>query len=289
MKPGLKSLLILFSVVLVFGTVSSEEADAQGPIIKRLRELNGGKPLLPFVSDPQPVRPPASREPTPAKKKSSEKGKAGSKTPTPANKPTPAKRPTSADSRSKDKYPPVKLRSPDKSAADQSTAAQGFGMFIQESGDRFIISQVNPRGNAAAAGLQRGDVIENIGGAPIKVVEEFEAIGKAMKGGDRVEFEVSRRGSKPEKVNVQFGKAPPVEQPKDDEPNKIEIAPSLDLTPAVRERPRYVPEVGSGLKSVYDGANKPSSIFEPTPAPTTGRNTVQSLEELDFPALEGGK
>ncbi len=285
MKLGLKSVLILFSVIFVFGSVSVDEAAAQGPIIKRLRELNGGKPILPFVSDSEPERPSKKKEPTPASKS---KSKSDAKKPTPASKSKSGKGPTPADPRDRSKNTKIKLESPDKPAApDQSTAAKGFGMTIAESGEKFIIKRIDPRGNAAKAGLKRGDVIVNIGGAPIQVVEEYEAIGKAMKGGDRVEFEVSRRGGKPEKLNLQFGEVPPADEI-EEEPNKIEVAPKLDPTPAVRPRTRYEPEIGSGLKSVYERSNKPSSVYEPTPARKPVKNGVKSLEELDFPALGEG-
>jgi len=100
---------------------------------------------------------------------------------------------------------------------------------------------------------------------------------------------VSRRGSKPAKVNVQFGEIPPADESNEDEaPNRIEVRPALDPSPAVRPLPRYEPEIGSGLKSVYEGSNKPSSVFEPTPAKKPQPNRVKSLEELDFPALGEG-
>lgn len=287
MNCCLKSVLVLFTVVFAMGAFSVEDASAQGPIIRKMRErLNGGKPLLPFVEDieqslrPEPPRnrpTPAAKKPTPATKKDAAK-----RTPTPAKSPTPAVKPPQ-------KNPTIKLQSPNQpsAASKQTESAKGFGMTLQELGESFVVGNIDPRGNAAAAGLRRGDVIENIGGAPIQVIEEFEAIGKAMSGGDRVEFEVSRRGSKPEKVIVQYGKPEPV---KADESNKIEIAPAeLEPTPALTRRmtDRYEPAVGSGLNSVYDSSEKPSSIFTPTPVPPANR--VESLGELDFPALDGGK
>ena len=166
-------------------------------------------------------------------------------------------------------------------------------MELQAQGDDFFIGRIDPRGNAAEAGLRRGDLIEEIGGAPIQVMEEFDAIAKAMRGGDRVEFKVSRRGSKAEKVVVQFGEPAPVEESNEEAPNKIDILPrdfDSSATPTRRRlSDRYEP-VGNGLNSIYDGQAKPSSILEPTPAPKRA-NRVESLSELDFPALElnGGK
>jgi len=305
MKFGLKTALILSSILIVLGSVPAE-ASAQGPIVRGLRNrFNDGKPLIPFVGDMEEAFRPQSQPPnrlSPAAQAAKDKARApnpagraptpASRVPTPATRPTPGRTPTPAGKNSQQKYPPIKLESRDdkREPVSQDQAAAGFGMAIQKSGELFFVSQIDPRGNAAAAGLRRGDVIENIGGAPIKVVEEYAAIAKAMRGGDRVEFEVSRRGSKPEKVIVQFGKAKPVEQP--EEPNQIEVAPSYEPTPAAPTKrtitDRYEPKTRSGLRSIYDsGDNKPSSILSPTPAPTPA-NRVESLE-LDLPALDGGR
>ncbi|QEG20694.1 PDZ domain-containing protein [Mariniblastus fucicola] len=293
MKFCLKSVLVLFALVFALGTVPAEDASAQGPIIRRMRErLNGGKPLLPFVPESEPEKSGASKSsktPTPATKKSGAKKEANAKTPTLAKRPTPA-------SKEGQKNPKIKLESPGGSSSrlsvsdKQREGAKGFGMMLQPVGETFVISKIDQRGNAAEAGLRRGDVIEEIGGAPIQVIEEFEAIAKAMSGGDRVEFSVSRRGNKPEKITVQYGQPDPDEEIDSDD---LKIAPrALEPKPTATRRrisDRYEPSVGSGLKSIYEGAgdaNKPSSILTPAPAPA---NRVQSLEELDFPALESGK
>ncbi len=289
MKPCLKLVLILFSVVFAVGSFPMDEAAAQGPIIRRMREkLNRGKPLLPFISESAapkakaPAKQPtlATRNPTPTRK-----------APTPARKaPTQATTPTLAKpnvvGKGQKKYPSIKLQSNPQAAANATVGNAGvsreFGMKIQSSGEAFVVSQVDPRGNAAAAGIQRGDVVTAIGGAKLLAVEEFDAIVEAMGGGDRVEFEISRRGQKAQKMVVQFGQH---EEPEaDEEVSKFEVAPSITSTPEGHSD-RYVPSVGSGLKSVYDGSQKPSSVLTPTPAP----NRVESLEALDFPALDGGR
>lgn len=289
MKSCLKPALIASAFFFALGAFPTEEASAQGPIIRGMRErFNGGKPLLPFVVDPEASKPkpalrpkPEAKRPTPATKK---RPTPAAKTPTPATKtPTPAYPGTQ-------ERPKIKLQTPSdraEAANPQALGAKGFGMQLQKQGDYFFVGQIDPRGNAAEAGLRRGDLVEEIGGAPIKVVEEFEAIAKAMRGGDRVEFKVSRRGSKAQKINVQFGEI----EPESDEPNRIEIAPADSPTPAATRRrmtDRYEPPVGGGLRSIYEGAEEPSSILEPTPAPARS-NRVESLGELDFPALDGGK
>jgi len=155
-------------------------------------------------------------------------------------------------------------------------------MVIAKAGESFVVSQIDSRGNAASAGIRRGDGVLAIGGAKLLAIEEFDGIADAMSGGDRVEFEIARRGSKPEKVLVQYGQ--PEEIDEQEEAAKFDIAPSLEPLPTKRVlSDRYEP---SGLTSVYDGAEKPSSVLTPSPAPS---NRVESLGELDFPALDGGK
>lgn len=298
MKSWFKSILVASAVFFGLGTFPTEEASAQGPIIRKMRErLNNGKALLPFVEGMESAsRDAAKREAerraeasarnrlTPATKTPTRASGSGTKAPTPARQqPTPASK--------AEQKPTIKLQSPGTNP--QAIASKGFGMELQAQGDDFFIGRIDPRGNAAEAGLRRGDLIEEIGGAPIQVMEEFDAIAKAMRGGDRVEFKVSRRGSKAEKVVVQFGEPAPVEESNEEAPNKIDILPrdfDSSATPTRRRlSDRYEP-VGNGLNSIYDGQAKPSSILEPTPAPKRA-NRVESLSELDFPALElnGGK
>ena len=117
-------------------------------------------------------------------------------------------------------------------------------------------------------------------------IEEFEAIADAMGGGDRVEFSVSRRGSKPETVAVQFGEPEPVDE--EEESAKFNVAPAKKSGSVTKRSftDRYEPPVGSGLKSVYEDSAKPSSVLKPSPAPTPAG--IRPLE-LDLPALDGGK
>ncbi len=287
MKFCLKSVLILFAIVFALGEFQVEDVSAQGPIIRRMREkLNNGKPLLPFVEDesdksdksdkPSKKLTPASKKPTLARSK---------------KEPTPAKKPNAAG-RDKEKYRGSKLESGSsmgKKNAGRAGVSREFGMAIEKVGESIVVSQVANRGNASDAGVKRGDVVLAVGGAKLSVVEEFDAIADAMSGGDRVEFEFTRRGSKdPEKVFVQFGQ--PEERDDEAKATKFDEAPKLDAATASTKRTfadRYKPSIGSGLKSIYDdeGVDKLSSVLMPTPAP----NRVESLKELDFPALEGGK
>ena len=277
MKPRVQTLLILSFAMFAFADAQIEEASAQGPIIRRMRDrLNDGKPLLPFVGDIEKEAKdfasrlkPASKSPSSAKK------------PTLAKEPTPTKRPTEsltplARKKESGKFPPIKLQSGGAARKDTKSAGMSdFGLLLKKVGEKFIVVRLDPEGNAAESGIRRGDVITAIGGAGLQVIEEFEAIEKAMRGGDQVEFEVSRRGAKPEKVLVRYG----AEAEPDD--SEIDLAPEI-TPPSSRERSGSS-ATGSGLKSVFEGADKPSAGFKPIP------NRVESLQELDFPALDGGK
>lgn len=291
MKFGLRSTVVLLFVCSLTVGAITEETAAQGPLLTKLRSFNGGRPLLPFVPESKPIKPPA-KEPTLAKKPATATKKStASRTPTPATKkettslkkPTLAKEATTGANASTAAQT-KKFGDDRQTKVDQTLAAKGFGMWIQESRERFFVSQINPRGNAAAAGLQRGDLIVNIGGAPLKVLDEYAAIAKAMRGGDRVDFEVSRRGSKPKEVAVQYGKAPPVKQPPLDKRTEQVSTPASPTT-IVRKPARYEPEATSRLRSVYEGSGTPSSVFEPTPARRSGHREVEPLE-IELPSLD---
>jgi hypothetical protein len=230
--------------------------------------------LIPFMGDLEAeakefsskLKP--ARKPTPATKKPTP----GAKKPTPAQKPTPA---TGNKASGSKKFPPIKLQTPGTVAARKNSQGMSdFGLVLKNVGDSFVVSQIANGGNAAQAGIRRGDVVTAIGGAELLAIEEFGAIEDAMTGGDRVEFEVSRRGGKPEKLMVQYG------QPTDPSDEDLELAPAIKPSGSTS---RNSNSAGTGLRSVFEGAQKPSSILKPTPA-----NRVEPLE-LDLPALGGGK
>lgn len=83
-----------------------------------------------------------------------------------------------------------------------------FGMEIRQAADeKFYIVALDPNGNATKAGVQRGDVISQVGGSPLTTLAELEEIAKILSPGDQLEFELSRSG-KTGKVMVQYGTAP---------------------------------------------------------------------------------
>ena len=144
-------------------------------------------------------------------------------------------------------------------------------MTISKVQDSIVIAEVIPGGNAAEAGLQRGDAILQVGGAKLLSIEEMDAIAKSMSGGDRVEFEFSRRGRK-SKEFVQFGQPAPLPPPGD--------APAIDpakTSASSNSQRRSIhdnqPAATSGLQSVFDS---------PSTAPVTGSGKI----ELELPPLQ---
>ena len=82
---------------------------------------------------------------------------------------------------------------------------KGFGFVVVENDNgHIVVSSVERNGNAASAGIRRGDRIKEIGGIEAASVEEFDEIAKIMSAGDQMDFKISRSG-KPKTLTVQFG------------------------------------------------------------------------------------
>jgi len=148
------------------------------------------------------------RTPTPLR--STSPSSSAARTPTPIN--------GSSASRSKYQSPkPSTLKSPSatiynqkKSASyrSKSNSRNGFGFGITgNDNDQLIVSSVDRSGNAAEAGLVRGDQVTEIGGIEASSAEEFDEIVKIMGQGDQMDFKV-RRGGRERKLTIQFGNMP---------------------------------------------------------------------------------
>ncbi|MEQ1905703.1 MAG: PDZ domain-containing protein, partial [Pirellulaceae bacterium] len=86
----------------------------------------------------------------------------------------------------------------------------GFGLLLDEKKAELVAVEVEPTGNAYAAGIRRGDVIKKLGGVTITTVAEFDEVAGVMKNGDQIEFSVSRKG-KTDTFPVTFGQLDPEE------------------------------------------------------------------------------
>ena len=97
--------------------------------------------------------------------------------------------------------------------ATRLKAVKGFEMVVQSPREGvFVVTGVRPGGNAAEAGIQRGDRVTSIGGVELQSMTEYDEITKSMGGGDQLEFEIVRRDKK-DKMLVQFGEPPALTQP----------------------------------------------------------------------------
>ncbi len=133
-----------------------------------------------------------------------------------ANEPTPALRPT------------------DFAAVDAPTPASGsggsgFGMTLEQSGEKIVIHAIAGGSNAQTAGLKRGDTIQSVGGVAIRNVTEFDEIAGVMAAGDQIELEIGR-GGKEEKILLQYGQAPASETAGNEAPGEASLAEGNALT-----------------------------------------------------------
>lgn len=309
-----KTFLIFAIVVSSSLSLQTESTQAQdgwrnvlprGRLIKRLRDdLNGGKP---FVRNP--FSEPAPSQPT----------RAPSKAPTkaPSNKPrtpvTSPSRATGSASRipSPAKQPPkptIKLKSGTVGSGVQGSGVRSlndglnvngssatasvpkeatvhnskdFGMTVAKLKDSILISNVVAGGNAAEAGLQRGDVILGVGGAKLISIGEFDAIAESMRGGDRVEFEIARRGKKTKEF-VQFGKPAPI-KPTDVAPAANPAGAQGSSSRGLNSQRRAIGDYKSNDPIEPLGGEGMQSILDSSPA--AGSNRSGQIE-LELPPLD---
>lgn len=96
-------------------------------------------------------------------------------------------------------------------ARNAAATRKGFGLKLDTNrNDELFVAAIDPRGNAAQAGLRRGDVVLEIGGVVATTVEEYDQISKAMSPGDQMEFRFERHGQT-DKELVTWGEAPDLE------------------------------------------------------------------------------
>jgi len=282
-----RKLLSLLMLAAGLGLVFPDETNAQdgwrrfvpqGRLIQRLRDdLNDGRPLVnnPFA-DSTPAaaskRTAANTRPTPttARKPTPATG-SNSKVPGLSAKTNPSKNNeigSGVHSQNSNRQVSAKSASGSAKKGPTTNNAKGFGMTIVEHNEQFFVGQVVPGGNAAKAGIRKNDVITAIGGAKMLTLDELDAIAKAMSGGDQVEFTMGRSGKK-EKMLVQFGDLPAVDE------SKLTSAPARN--PAGGSGSGTTSRSGSGLQSVLD---LPSQS-----APPARNLKIQSLQDFDLPPL----
>ena len=83
----------------------------------------------------------------------------------------------------------------------------GFGFSVAENDNgQIVVSNVERGGNAAEAGIRRGDRIKEIGGIEAATAGEFDEIAKIMSAGDQMEFKIARSGQQ-KTLTVQYGES----------------------------------------------------------------------------------
>ncbi len=185
--------------------------------------------------------------------------------------------------------------------ANTEPKAVGMGMEIQvDKNDRFLVVQVDPRGNAAKAGVQRGDMVVKIGGSELKTKEELTEIIKVLGEGDQMEFQLSRKGQIKE-VLIQFGEAPIVpagqELIADSIPSPTAEFQQNSIGQPITGRYDFVPQpateetrtdVGSQLSGArsIQASQFPQPIVDPNLSPSTNQLISQQRETLSELELE---
>ena len=94
-----------------------------------------------------------------------------------------------------------------RTSRDRRDAPVGFGLTLDTRGEQLIVSEVDRSGNAFQAGLRPGDVLEQVGGVPIRGLAEFDEVAGVLKPGDQIEMVYARKG-KSARATVGFGQAP---------------------------------------------------------------------------------
>ena len=250
---------LLFALISTF--IFSGQVDAQrGRLIKRLRDDI-------FGTDSQ---------------KEGSKAKSGPQNPADAKQPTLAdplrNEPSPADNRfvpNRNLNPIAGIKKLPLSPLGSGVKRQGFGMSVKlDRDDQLVVSNVDPNGNAARAGVRPGDQVLEIGGMEATTVEEFEEISKIMSAGDQLELQF-KRGGKTEKILVQYGETPEAaEQTLQDS----ELGPSGNVG-APKSNVDFAPprqEPGNGpLRSVLDDEPNPKS-------PNAFGASFGSRQQIDF-------
>ena len=212
----LKLTLICAFTTIAFQSLGMQSTDAQEKMFGNGRFLKRvfGDLIPQSKPTPRPDLNAAAKPgqlPTPAKRPSQ------TATPTLANKNT---RPRTSDPRSIQPARSVDNRSttnrlPKSAAAggpdvmptrSDAKATLGFGMMVRSKNDKLYVAQLDPKGNAASAGVRAGDQLISGGGVEFESVADFNGIAGVLEDGDQLEFSV-KRGGRDKDMMIVFGKA----------------------------------------------------------------------------------
>lgn len=270
---------IFFALIATF--VFCGEAQAQrGKFLKRLRDdIFGTQPQTPQTRPPTQQRTPTLAKPNTTQQnpflRQQQQQRATNRYPTqqkprgttrypqppsstagryaPSRQQLPTNRqplPASANTRSRTS--PQRTPTLNRGAERTSAIATrtGFGLTLDTNrNDELFVASVVSGGNAAKAGIRRGDTVLEIGGVEATSVEEYDQISKAMSEGDQMEFRIERHGQT-DKILVAWGEAPDLESLETTTDTDLSTAPG-SKTNSTRDRNYdFVPPAGG--KSVLD-------------------------------------
>ena len=236
-------LVAIFAVVIFSGDAAAQQPSNQakfgrGRLLRKWRDDLTGKTQKP--KRPTPAQ--QGKQPTPAQMPSAGKAaqiQRNGKQQTVGNVATRQSSTGQTPSR----------QSQSRQSLARSTKRIGFGMQVEvDKEDNFVVTQVDKNGNADEAGIRRGDLITQLGGADIGSLEEFKEIVKVLGEGDQMELQISRNGKKKE-VTVQYGEMQEI---------PATIADDNPATPAIAATPvtgpyDFVPQKNNQFRSVLDG------------------------------------
>ena len=160
-----------------------------------------------------------------------------------------------------------------------------FGMRVQtDKQGHFVVTHVDPRGNAAQAGVSRGDWIVQAGGAELNGLNELNEIIKVLGPGDQLGFQLFRRGQKMD-VQIQFGEPkalPPTDSVARLEEPKSPLQSRYDFVPPASKGNSYRSVLERGDNSMPQDAPTPRSRsnFRPT-APKSTLSAAQQQQLVD--------
>jgi hypothetical protein len=279
MKRFHSLIVVAAMTMIVSGSVVADnpfDKFGRGRLLRKWRDELTGKNKKPAPkpalkgSGKQPT--PARKAPTPAKKTTSSPQRKGSNVR--SSTPTANRQANKLHTRSA--YQPrttqprtTQPRTTQPRSASSATRrpvaagkAVGLGMQVVEKSDQYVVAQVTPGGNAAKAGILRGDLIVKFAGADLGSIEEYNEISKILGEGDQIEIQVSRRGKKAE-LTVQNGELPELPEPSEEEVasnssysrlTDSTSRPQLESKSASNSQFEFVPKSGSssGLRSVLE-------------------------------------
>lgn len=186
------------------------------------------------------------KRPTPAKQ---------GKQPTLAKKPESNAKSQAANQRAgNQKYNRNSTNRPTATQQQQARKAKkrGFGMEVTtDKNDNLVVKQVDTNGNAAAAGIRRGDFITQLGGVDLGSIEEFKEIAKVLGEGDEMDLQITRRGQKKD-IKVQFGEIPEIKENAEQTAGDSKTVAPTNASNPVTGPYDFVPEKNSKFQSVLE-------------------------------------